>query len=645
MTPLEQLFDTAQFIPQGKGEHWSPGLMWAEIGASALIGVAFLVVSGALFKLVGRLEDVPFRTGTVAFAILFFTCGLTHLFDVVVVWEPYYWVDAGLRMITAAVSVTVALLVPALLRGHQHIPSTDAPDNCGDGEAERSSDGNRGEVNEGEGATPRPTPEPGSLRPVSPVGEDEPRPGEFPTPKPENLAPVDPDDLDGASVWAEADADSDTPKHPFAGIDSPLPDDAVSMQLGTKQSEAPPPIGESVLLVVEDSVVMNEYICETLDDQYLVVSVFDGDQALEKLDRHDVDVIVTDLMMPNMAGERFIERAVEIGDFPILVVTAKVDDQIRTDLLQKGANDFLPKPFSPEELRTRVSNLVSIRRTRKLLQRELQSKREGIEMLARRLALRKNELQNALETARVAREHAERASRMKTEFLGMVSHELRTPLTALKMQFHLLEQRLDTSGEGPGELLERIAGVIDRLLYLIEGLLNQAALESGQLEVDPERFDLAELVETIVEDNRAYAVGCGLDFELEIEGEPEPVVTDERLVRLVVSNLVRNAIKFTETGGVYVSCSQDHGESEIAVRDTGPGIDLEEQSEIFRAFEQGAEMRDLQVPGVGLGLSVARDMVRALGGSIDVESEPGAGSTFTMRFPSFHRAGTEAAAV
>lgn len=641
MTPLEQLFDAAQFNPQGRGNLWPSSLMWAEIGASLLIGVAFLVVSGVFLKQVRRLEDVSFRTVSVAFAILFFTCGLTHLFDVVVLWEPYYWADAGLRMITAAVSVTVALLVPALLRRHQHLPSTDGPENSGEGEAERPPDGARGELTAGEAAPSRSMPESGGPGPAG----DEPRSGGFPTPKPENLSPIDLDDLYEASVRAEPEADSDTPKHPFAGLDSPLPEDAVSMRLGAEQSDAPPPIGESVILVVEDSRVMNDYICEMLDDEYLVLSVFDGDQALEKLERHDVDVIVTDLMMPNMAGERFIECAVEIGDFPILVVTAKVDDQIRTDLLQKGANDFLPKPFSPEELKTRVSNLVSIRRTRKLLQRELQSKREGLEMLARRLALRKNELQNALETARVAREHAERASRMKTEFLGMVSHELRTPLTALKMQFHLLEQRFDTSNTDAGELLERIAGVIDRLLYLIEGLLNQAALESGQLEVDPDRFELPELVETIVEDNRAYAAGCGLDIELEIEGKPEPVVTDERLVRLVVSNLVRNAIKFTETGGVYVSCRQDHGESKIAVRDTGPGIDLEEQSEIFRAFEQGAEMRDLQVPGVGLGLSVARDMVRALGGSIDVESEPGAGSTFTMRFPTFYHTGSEANAV
>lgn len=873
---IQQLFGTGEFIPHGHCYLWSPGLLWTVVGSNLTIGLAYLGIAIGLTVLVNRLSEAPFRWMYYAFAVLFFTCGFTHLFDILVIWKPYYWADATLRVVTAGASIAVALLLPPLIpkaigvvegvraAAKKGIRLESAVDdlesmyrkareleekksqffanvshelrtpltlllgearnllNADLGEEQRERvqtivDNSRVLLKHVEDLLGIASFEAGEMQLEEDVfdlvglvgraagtfdGLAEDYDIDFRVETPEEL-PVLADERkiesillnllsnafkftpDGGKVVCKMDREGggdsgqgemvvlgvrdSGPGVPegqreeiferFAQIDeetadrfggtglglvvvrnyvdlhdgtvevddapeggasfrvrlpivaagevedsgeaeissgdetsegselesvhgrehddapdlvagkvaasraAPKPDtfpptgeEATSLQQGERTTdETPleplldsaeritqqlekvaadqPPLPDPVLLVVEDSPEMNEYICRLLEEDFTTLSVYDGEQALEKLERHHVDVVVTDLMMPNMNGEEFIERAMQLEDLPILVVTAKADDRVRRDLLRKGANDFLPKPFAPRELRTRVSNLASIQRTRLLLQRELASKRDDIESLAQTLAIQRNELKNALDTARVAREHAERASQMKTEFLGMVSHELRTPLAALQMQFHLLRERFDAPVDERREILDRAKRGFDRLLGVIEGLLNRAAIESGQLEVDVESFALVDLLDEIIEENRRQADSVGLELELEIDGELEPLETDREVVRLIVVNLVRNALKFTEEGGVYVTARQVEAETFVEVRDTGSGIDIGDQSEIFKAFRQAEEGTDAQTPGVGVGLSVVRDMVRALGGTVHVDSDLGEGAVFTVEFP------------
>src|SRR5262249_28455904 len=170
-------------------------------------------------------------------------------------------------------------------------------------------------------------------------------------------------------------------------------------------------------------------------------SALDGRTGLEQAMLLRPDLVVSDVMMPGLPGDalvRELRARPDLDGVPVVVLTAKTDDALRVRLLREGAVDYLTKPFFAEELRARVRNLVSMKRAREILQRDLASRARDLESLAGEVALRRRELETALESARVARDHADRASAMKTSFLRMVSHELRTPLTSLKLNLERL---------------------------------------------------------------------------------------------------------------------------------------------------------------------------------------------------------------
>ena len=130
------------------------------------------------------------------------------------------------------------------------------------------------------------------------------------------------------------------------------------------------------ILVIEDDPEMNRFIVDTLSSQYRVATAFDGREGLQKAKELQPDVILSDLMMPRMNGEQFLtelRRQPDFDDVPVLLLTAKADDELRLDLLRRGAQDYLLKPFSAEELRGRVSNFLAMRKASQVLQKELAS--------------------------------------------------------------------------------------------------------------------------------------------------------------------------------------------------------------------------------------------------------------------------------
>ena len=217
--------------------------------------------------------------------------------------------------------------------------------------------------------------------------------------------------------------------------------------------------GRALIVVVEDHPEMNAFICETLADRYRVESAFDGREGLEKVLELRPDLVLSDVMMPEMSGEtlvREIRARSELDEMPIVVLTAKGDDALRVELLREGAQDYVTKPFSAEELRARVANLVTMKRARDVLQHALASQLRDLQALAEEIAARKRDLQTALDTARVARDHAEAASRVKSNFLGLVSHELRNPLTVIQTNLHLLKREASAAPPSMQQMLGRI---------------------------------------------------------------------------------------------------------------------------------------------------------------------------------------------
>jgi signal transduction histidine kinase len=392
-----------------------------------------------------------------------------------------------------------------------------------------------------------------------------------------------------------------------------------------------------LVLVVEDNLEMNRLVTEILVSEYRVASAFDGRDGLAQARALRPDLIVSDVMMPGLSGEelaRQVRATPDLDDVPIVMLTAKADDALRVRVLRAGVQDYVMKPFSADELKARVGNLVAMKRAREVLQLELASQVRDLDALARELAHRKRALETACHSLRVARDQAEHAAKVKSMFLSLVSHELRTPLTALQTYLHLLARDAPASLPPKHQkTIAKMAGSSRRLFGLIESLLEQARIESGRLNVRIEPIDLAALAESAVEEARELAGEKPLAVSLSVVPGLPPLMSDRRLVRLVLGNLVSNGVKFAERGSVEVRLEHDGHAHRLVVKDSGPGIPPELQTAVFEPFEQLEPMRHKHTPGVGLGLALVRELVDALGGRIELHSEVGVGSIFTVLLP------------
>ena len=225
----------------------------------------------------------------------------------------------------------------------------------------------------------------------------------------------------------------------------------------------------------------------------------------------------------------------------------------------------------------------------------------------------------------------ERASEAKSRFLANVSHELRTPMTAILGFTDALLAGVD----GPlNTEQEASLGWVQRggqdLLGLINEILDLSKIESGKLTIDAQPFDPRELVEAVVAQHRSLAAQKGIRLGWSDTGAPTEVVLDRQRVRQILVNLVGNALKFTEAGRVDIETGRAAGGGLlVTVRDTGPGIAADQQELIFEEFHQAEDTGQ----GSGLGLAISRRLARAMGGDVDLDSEPGRGSTFSLVLP------------
>ena len=222
----------------------------------------------------------------------------------------------------------------------------------------------------------------------------------------------------------------------------------------------------------------------------------------------------------------------------------------------------------------------------------------------------------------------------RDEFLSVASHELRTPLSTLRLQTTTLSRRMTRIDLGDADLdLTRQVAVIDRQVTRLEkltaALLDVSRLRSGRLELHREAVDLVALVREIVDRFQAETPGApAVSFEADasIVGEWDPSRIDQ-----VASNLIANAIRYGEGSPVHVSVRRTSHAGHIVVRDEGIGIAPDQKQRIFERFERAVSSSNYG--GLGLGLWIAKQLVDAHGGTIDVESEPGCGATFTVTLP------------
>jgi signal transduction histidine kinase/ActR/RegA family two-component response regulator len=321
-------------------------------------------------------------------------------------------------------------------------------------------------------------------------------------------------------------------------------------------------------------------------------------------------------MLPVMDGDalvRELRKHPELDGSPILVLTAKADDELRIRLLREGAQDFVTKPFVVEELRARVANFVTQKRARDVLQRALSSQSRDLATLADELAA---------------------AHRAKDEFLAVLSHELKTPLTPILAWAQLLQQgEVDTATRLRGlGAIERGARLQARI---VEDLLDVSRVMTGKLTLKLAPISLGPVVLAAIDAVRSTADAKNIALEVEIDPVAGLMSGDADRLQQVVWNLLTNAIKFTPQGGrVEVRLSRVGGQLQLEVRDNGRGIPPALLPSLFERFWQADSSITRAYGGLGLGLTVVRSLAELHGGSVRADSEgDGRGATFTVTLP------------
>jgi signal transduction histidine kinase len=325
-----------------------------------------------------------------------------------------------------------------------------------------------------------------------------------------------------------------------------------------------------------------------------------------------------------------------------IFVTAYVTRQITHPLsdLTQAAGQMASGDLSihvPQETRDEVGRLAgAFNRMAVALERRESELRRLNESLEGQVEQRTAELRRQNEELIVARRQAEEATRLKSQFLATMSHELRTPLNAIMgySQLLLLGATGDLS-EAQHQNVDRILKSGEDLLKLINDILDLAKIEAGRTEIIQKPFVLKEWIDGIQKQMEGLAQDKQLEFEVRLDKElPETLIGDPDRLRQIAANLISNAIKFTEKGGVKVLINRHSRDAwTLVVEDTGIGIASHALEYIFDEFRQVDDTMSRQFGGTGLGLAIVRNLALMMGGNVRAQSTVGKGSTFTVQLP------------
>ena len=353
-----------------------------------------------------------------------------------------------------------------------------------------------------------------------------------------------------------------------------------------------------------------------------------GEDAIDIAKESRLDIILLDILMPGIGGFETCRRLKAGGntrEIPVLFISSLSESVDKVRAFELGGVDFITKPFQTEEVLARVNAHLGYHKLKQELERKNRRLEEEITQHKR--------TEQALQKARDA---ANSANRAKSVFLANMSHELRTPLNGVLgyAQILLRDDKLSQTQHGA---LSTIFKSGEHLLTLIEEILEFSKIETQRIALAPQYFRLPEFLYSVADTIRGLAFQKGLTFTVDIsESLPLVVYGDRKRICQVLSNLLNNAVKFTERGSVEFQAfvgkarkvdASEHGEKfslHIEIKDSGIGIPEQQLPEIFEPFKTFGDQYN-QTEGTGLGLAVSRHLTRMMGGDIFVESTQGQG--------------------
>ncbi|MBF0368179.1 MAG: response regulator [Magnetococcales bacterium] len=427
------------------------------------------------------------------------------------------------------------------------------------------------------------------------------------------------------------------------------------------------------ILVVEDSATQRVVLERLLREAgFTPLGAKNGLEGLELARTHIPRLVISDVAMPEMDGYqmcREIKRDQALANIPVMLLTGLDDPKEVIRGLSAGADHYLTKPFDPDDLLSRIRYLMEapsdetdagdedglkvnfageihlIKATRRRTLNLLLSTYES--------AVRKNRELNQLQTElRLLNEQLEEkvlertrdledANRARNTFISNLSHEWRTPMNAIiGMTDLVLMSELNADQQ---ENLDIVRSAADSLMNLLNSLLDFARLETGSLKVENHPFALRESLKGFIQPFLERAEEKGLSFFYQVDPKVgDRLVGDVRRIREILSQLIGNAVKFTEAGGVRVEVSElestlsegtppsDHLFLRFAVIDSGIGIVPERQALLFQQFTQGDGGTTRKYGGTGIGLSLAKRLAERLGGEVGYENQESGGSCFYL---------------
>lgn len=363
-------------------------------------------------------------------------------------------------------------------------------------------------------------------------------------------------------------------------------------------------------ILVVDDVMPNVLLLKVMltNEKFNVITASNGEQAIAQVRNEKPDLILLDVMMPGMTGyevAEILQKDPDTAEIPIIFLTALNTSEDIVRGFRMGGSDFISKPFNKEVLIVRVKYQLSL-------------------VAAKRIILQQNE-------------ELQRTIAGRDKLYSVIAHDLRSPMSTVKMVLNMLTESTspETLGEKAFSMLSMVNTQSEEVFALLDNLLKWTKSQVGRLNVVSQRFQVDEIVVSVIQVFRMVAEAKGITIEVG-ECEKLNVIADIDMCKTVLRNFLSNAIKFSNQGSkILVSVKKEDDEkfARISVRDFGCGISEEDQAKLFHTATHFSKYGTNNEEGSGLGLLLCQDFAIKNGGNVYLESVLGEGSTFSFTVP------------